>query len=125
MESGRILLILEGESATNAGLYSVPGGRCEEGEPPAVCAIREAKEEAGVETIVVCEVANFYSRVAGNCFHGYLFESRIVSGIPRPCGGVKSVCWANLAQIEALEARGLMISGKLFEAVKCCLAKLK
>ena len=122
MENNRVLLILEGEGATNAGLYSVPGGRCEKGELPADCAAREAKEEADVEIAVVREIGNFYSRVGGGCFHGYLFESRVVGGIPRPCGGVCAVRWASLKDIEQLQSQGLMISGKLLDSLKMHLA---
>ncbi len=111
-------MILEGDAATNGGLYSVPGGRCENGEPPAACAVREAKEEINVVIAINGEINNFHVRVRGNCLHGYVYDSRILQGVPRPGGGVKAIYWADLAQIEELESRGLMITGKLFEAIK-------
>lgn len=112
------MLILEGDGATNGGLYSVPGGRCENGEGPEACAVREAREEINAVVAINREINNFRARVGGNCFHGYVYDSRIVCGSPRPGGGVKAICWADLARIEELEARGLMITGKLFEALK-------
>ncbi len=124
IENGKVLLILEGDGATNGGLYSVPGGRCENGEDPAACAVREALEEVNVIVVAEREIDNFHVLVRGNCLHGYVYDSRILQGVPRPGGGVKAVCWADLAQIEALEARGLMITGKLFEAIKNSLISL-
>lgn len=118
IENGRILLILEGDGATNSGLYSVPGGRCENGEGPEACAVREAMEEINAVVAINREINNFRTRVRGNCLHGYVYDSRIVCGSPYPGGGVKAIRWADLVQIEELEACGLMITGKLFEALK-------
>jgi 8-oxo-dGTP pyrophosphatase MutT (NUDIX family) len=124
IENGKVLLILEGDEATNGGLYSVPGGRCENGEDPVACAVREALEEVNVIVVAEREIDNFHVLVRGNCLHGYVYDSRILQGVPCPGGGVKAIYWADLAQIEELEARGLMITGKLFEAIKNSLIRL-
>lgn len=118
IQKREVLLILEGDGATNQGLYSVPGGRCGPKEAPADCAIREAFEEAGVVVEIHKEIENFLTTVRGNCFYGHVYESRIVSGVPSPGPGVIAVCWAHLDVIEELEKRGLMIEGKLLKAVK-------
>ena len=113
-----VLLILEGEGATNAGLYSLPGGRCQAGESPPECAVREAMEEASVAIRVVRETGNFVSDVKGTLYHGFVFESEIVSGNPAPSGGTLAVAWATLLHIRELEKRDLMIKGRLCEAIK-------
>lgn len=122
IRNGMVLLILEGEGACNCGLYSVPGGRCRPGESPDECSVREAMEEASVCVRLVREIANFPALVFGNRFHGYVYEAEIVSGEPRPGDGIKAVRWATLDELEALERRGLTITGKLFEAVRDSLA---
>jgi 8-oxo-dGTP diphosphatase len=44
---GRLLLVREGDPRVH-GKYNLPGGRGEDGESPADCAVREVMEEAGL-----------------------------------------------------------------------------
>lgn len=55
-ENGRILMIRR----TDNGLYSIPGGQLELGETLAQAAVREVREETGVECKVT-EVIGLYS----------------------------------------------------------------
>ena len=43
------LLLLERKSVHGAGTWSTPGGHLEFGESPEACAVREVREETGVE----------------------------------------------------------------------------
>ena len=52
---GRLLVIRRGH-APSAGRWSIPGGRVESGESLEVAAVREAREETGLD-VVVGEVA--------------------------------------------------------------------
>jgi 8-oxo-dGTP diphosphatase len=47
-DEGRLLLVRRGR-APSAGLWSVPGGRLEAGETPQEAAVREVREETGLE----------------------------------------------------------------------------
>lgn len=51
-ESGRLLLIRRGQPPS-AGLWSVPGGRCQPGESTALACVREVAEETGLRVRVV------------------------------------------------------------------------
>jgi 8-oxo-dGTP diphosphatase len=51
-EAGRLLLIQRGHDP-GKGLWSVPGGRCQAGESAADACVREAREETGLEVLVV------------------------------------------------------------------------
>ena len=46
--TGRLLLIRRGREP-GRGLWSLPGGRCEQGETAAETAVREVREETGLE----------------------------------------------------------------------------
>jgi 8-oxo-dGTP diphosphatase len=48
----RLLLIRRGQ-APSAGMWSVPGGRCEPGETPEQACVREVQEETGAQVQVV------------------------------------------------------------------------
>ena len=83
-----VLLIERGKEGPFRGLWSLPGGRIEPGEPARAAALREAREETGVvaELAGVLDVHDVIRRgPAGELVSHYLlavFYGRWVSGEP-------------------------------------------
>ena len=48
-EAGKILICKRGEGGSCAFLWEFPGGKVEEGESPEQAAVRECKEELGLD----------------------------------------------------------------------------
>jgi 8-oxo-dGTP diphosphatase len=53
---GRLLVTRRLEGSHMGGFWEFPGGKCEPGEPPNVCLVRELLEELGVGAVVHEEI---------------------------------------------------------------------
>ena len=51
-DDARRLLVIRRGTPPSAGLWSIPGGRCQPGEPPATACVREVAEETGLRVQV-------------------------------------------------------------------------
>lgn len=108
--------------------YSVPGGGIEEGETPEEAAIRELKEECGLDGIIVKKLAEIYNHERTE----YSFEVRVpdnqiaVKGYdpeePIDDQAIKEVLWMDLSEITEkdrafLWGYGLLAVDGFFEEV--------
>ncbi len=92
-----VLLVREVPRAERTGAWATPGGMGEPGEAPEACAVREAREEAGVEVrltgltkVIVCDVRNTGRALP---FTFFQFEGAWVAGTPRAGRGIADVRW--------------------------------
>ena len=82
IENNKILLTLRSDWE----VWCLPGGHVDEGESVAEAAIREAKEEVGVD-VLLTRYVGVYSRIGGDAtMHLHLFTAEIVAGeiTPQP-----------------------------------------
>jgi len=81
--------------------WELPGGKIEPGESAAAAAVREAREELGVETAIVRELGAATFDHAARSWHYTWFLARITAGEPRPVeakfDAVGYIPWADLA----------------------------
>src|SRR6185436_16391614 len=70
------------------GAWELPGGKCEPGEPPAACAVREVREELGIEVEVIRARAVIEHAYHDRAVRLYPFDCRLLGGEPEALGCV-------------------------------------
>jgi len=66
---GRVLIARRPEGKPMAGLWEFPGGKVHAGETPEAAAIREAREELGIDTRTSCLAPLVFASHAYDDFH--------------------------------------------------------
>jgi len=75
VEADRILLIMK-KRGLGAGKYNAPGGKVEPGETPLQCALRETREEIGVDPVNARQVGELYFEFTdGYSLHCHVFRA--------------------------------------------------
>ena len=74
---GSYLVGCRGPGSTLEGLWEFPGGKCLPGESPAVCAVRECREETGLEIEVITLKHDLRHTFPYGTVHLYFFDCRL------------------------------------------------
>jgi mutator protein MutT len=79
---GCYLVGRRGPDGPLAGYFEFPGGKCQPDEPPEICAVRECREETGLDV----EVLGLRHKVVHDYPYGkvdlHFFDCRLVTGAP-------------------------------------------
>lgn len=78
--AGRFLIGLRPEGVPLAGLWEFPGGKVEAGETPAEAAVRECREEAGLDVVVLDEFPAAVQQYDHDRVRVHFFRCRLVEG---------------------------------------------
>lgn len=107
----RVLICKRKADAVLGGFWEFPGGKCNEGETPRDCAIREVREEVGVEVDVEGPLAVIEHAYPHGLIRLHPFLCRHAGGVPQ-CLAVADLQWVDpkdLAQFKFPPANASLI----------------
>ncbi len=84
-EKSEVLLLHRKGTAFGDGLYSLPGGMIEDGETALEAAVREAKEEIGIDATDLDFIHVVDRRGADTEFFIFFFKVNVFQGEPKNC----------------------------------------
>jgi 8-oxo-dGTP diphosphatase len=101
-------LLVKRAQAPWRGLWSLPGGSVEVGENPCEAALREVREEAGIDPVVdgLLDTIEITAKHNGGEVVTYLLEvfyGRYVGGTLQPGGDAAEAQWFALSGLERLD----------------------
>ncbi|MGH3443160.1 MAG: NUDIX hydrolase [Nitriliruptorales bacterium] len=97
------LLVIQRGIAPGKGLWTIPGGRVEHGEPLSVAVVRETREETGLDVEVVGVVG--VVEIVDEGFHlvSIDHEVRVVGGELVAGDDAAAVAWMSRSELEVVE----------------------
>jgi 8-oxo-dGTP diphosphatase len=103
-DDARRLLVIQRGTPPASGLWSIPGGRCEPGEPPAAACVREVAEETGLHV----QVERHAGRVERGGPGGVIYEiddfvCSVVGGALRAGDDAADARWVTAAELGSLD----------------------
>jgi len=101
-EHGRLLLVQRGREP-NRGRWTLPGGRCEPGEPAAAAAVREVLEETGLQVVTTQLIGHVDLPGPGSAEYAVDdFACTVVGGRLRPGDDAADARFVPVAELPAL-----------------------
>src|SRR5438093_1300125 len=95
----RLLIARRMANVHLGGAWELPGGKCEPGESPAACAVREVREEVGVEVEVVSARTVIEHAYPERTVRLHPFDCRYLSGDPA-AHGCAAWRWITIEEID-------------------------
>ncbi|MFB9617730.1 NUDIX hydrolase [Kutzneria kofuensis] len=112
---GRLLLVKRGKPP-GQGLWSIPGGRVEQGESDERAVERELLEETGLRVIVGHLIGSVVRPAPVGVFDISDYSCQAIGGALRPGDDAADAAWVDAETFATLERRNLLTEG-LVEAL--------
>lgn len=99
---GELLITRRLANVHLGGMWELPGGKCEVGESPAACAVREVREEVGLEVTVLGPRTVIEHAYRERTVRLHPFDCRYEGGDPQPlgCGAWR---WVGIGELRGYE----------------------
>ncbi|MCQ5336974.1 MAG: NUDIX hydrolase [Candidatus Methanomethylicia archaeon] len=114
IENGKVLLIKRGNEP-NKGLWSIPGGLVKLGESPEEAAIREFKEETGLNAIIEKLLGIFNIVIKDNegkiKYHYIVVDylGKVIGGELKPGSDVLDAKWFDINELKNIQISSTVI----------------
>ncbi|MCQ5340710.1 MAG: NUDIX hydrolase [Candidatus Methanomethylicia archaeon] len=114
IENGKVLLIKRGNEP-NKGLWSIPGGLVKLGESPEEAAIREFKEETGLNAIIEKLLGIFNIVIKDNegkiKYHYIVVDylGKVIGGELKPGSDVLDAKWFDINELKNIQTSSTVI----------------
>lgn len=112
---GKYLLVQEAQPKAY-GLWNLPSGHVDKGESIEGAAIREAKEETGLDVELVSKIGVWHDKVEEPIRHAFTAEVTNGEITPQP-GEILDVKWFTYEQITQMKKAGQLRVDWIFEAI--------
>ena len=117
--AGRFLVGRRAAGVPLAGLAEFPGGKCETGEVPRSCAVRECREETGLLVIPQEQLATVAHSYAHGDVELHFWKCGLGPDVPEIASPIAPFHWVTLAELAKLDfpAANRMVLDQLLSGI--------
>jgi 8-oxo-dGTP diphosphatase len=100
-------LLVQEDQPSARGLWNLPAGHVDKDEELEHAAIRETKEETGLDVNIVKELYIYHEKAGKSVKH--IYSAEVVGGkLEAQAGEIMTVAWLSFSEVEELNRQGLL-----------------
>jgi 8-oxo-dGTP diphosphatase len=106
--AGRLLMVRRG-TPPGRGLWTLPGGRVEQGETDSEAVVRELLEETGLRVQPGILIGFVQRPAPSGVYEIHDYAATVIDGSLRPGDDATAATWVDLAQFHSMEREGQLV----------------